>query len=79
MTPASATSTPAAPTPLSASFAGNKDSGAATPTSATGTKGSTKKTKKAAAAAAAAAAADDSETDTREHKKARTNAGSARR
>lgn len=79
MTPASATSTPAAPTPLSASFAGNKDSGAATPTSATGTKGSTSKKSKKAAAAAAAAAAEDSETDSRETKKARTNFGAVRR
>ncbi|KAK1755117.1 NuA4-domain-containing protein [Echria macrotheca] len=85
-------STPAshAPTPLSTSFAAshrdNKDggSGAPTPTSATASRaggGASKKSKKTAAAAVAAAAGvgEDSETDSRETKKIRTNFGASRK
>ncbi|KAK0657204.1 histone acetyltransferase subunit NuA4-domain-containing protein [Cercophora newfieldiana] len=74
-------STPAshAPTPLSTSFggAGNTTSGAPTPTSATASGkagGASKKSKKGSVAAAAAAGGvDDSETDSKEAKKIRTN------
>ncbi|KAI0553620.1 NuA4-domain-containing protein [Xylaria curta] len=69
----SAASTPAAPTPLSTTFAKDKDSGSnhPTPTSATDKKGGNKKkkTKKEADA-------EDSEMDTREVKKIRTHFGS---
>ncbi|KAI1736899.1 NuA4-domain-containing protein [Xylaria scruposa] len=69
----SAASTPAAPTPLSTTFAKDKDSGSnhPTPTSATDKKGGNKKkkTKKEADA-------EDSEIDTREVKKIRTHFGS---
>ncbi len=82
-TPASANSntTSHAPTPLSTSF---KDTGSnhATPTSATAPKSAGLKKKKAAAAAAAtttAAANEDSETDSREGKKVRTNFGAGRK
>ncbi|KAK0618499.1 histone acetyltransferase subunit NuA4-domain-containing protein [Bombardia bombarda] len=83
-----------APTPISTSFK-DKDggaSGAPTPTSATASKAPLKKSKKATAATAAAAVAaaaaavaasaagiDDSETDSRESKKVRTNFGAVRR
>ncbi|KAK7951943.1 uncharacterized protein PG986_007671 [Apiospora aurea] len=71
---------PAAPTPASTSFA-NKEKNAAsdapTPGSATEKKGAGKKKK--AAAAAAATAAEDSETDSREVKKVRTQFGAARK
>ncbi|KAK0632130.1 histone acetyltransferase subunit NuA4-domain-containing protein [Immersiella caudata] len=79
-------STPAshAPTPLSTSFAGGANtSGAPTPTSATASgkaSGASKKSKKTVAAAAAAAAGrEDSETDSREGKKVRTNFGAVRK
>ncbi|KAI1122607.1 NuA4-domain-containing protein [Nemania abortiva] len=69
----SATSTPAAPTPVSTSFAKDKDSGSnhPTPTSATDKKGGNKKKKNKKEAEA-----EDSEIDTREVKKVRTHFGS---
>ncbi|KAK6865852.1 hypothetical protein PG995_002380 [Apiospora arundinis] len=77
-TPISGASTPAAPTPASTSFA-NKEKNAAsdapTPGSTTDKKGAGKKKK----AAAAAAAAEDSETDSREVKKVRTQFGASRK
>ncbi|KAK4449256.1 histone acetyltransferase subunit NuA4-domain-containing protein [Podospora aff. communis PSN243] len=82
-------STPAshAPTPVSTSFGGREGantSGAPTPTSATASgkaSGASKKSKKTVAAAAAAASAgrEDSETDSREGKKVRTNFGAVRK
>ncbi|KAH8675635.1 histone acetyltransferase subunit NuA4-domain-containing protein [Xylariales sp. PMI_506] len=75
-TPGSGTSTPGAPTPLSTSFANKEKAAAAsdapTPTSATEKKTAAGKKKKEKAVAAAA---EDSETDSREVKKARTHFG----
>ncbi|KAI0107475.1 histone acetyltransferase subunit NuA4-domain-containing protein [Nemania sp. FL0031] len=70
----SATSTPAAPTPISTSFAKDKDSGSnhPTPTSATDKKSGNNKKKKNKKEAEA----EDSEIDTRETKKVRTHFGS---
>ncbi|KAI0022160.1 histone acetyltransferase subunit NuA4-domain-containing protein [Xylariomycetidae sp. FL0641] len=82
---ASAGSTPAAPTPISTSFAKEKDGGSnhPTPSSATDKKApstsSKKKKQKKEAAAAADAGADDSETDSREAKKVRTHFGASRK
>ncbi|KAI8632040.1 NuA4-domain-containing protein [Xylariaceae sp. FL1651] len=72
----SATSTPAAPTPLSTSFAKDKDnsSNQPTPTSATDKKAPSKKKKQKKEAEA-----DDSETDSREVKKVRTHFGASRK
>ncbi|KAI1172432.1 NuA4-domain-containing protein [Nemania sp. FL0916] len=72
----SATSTPAAPTPVSTSFAKDKDTGSnhPTPTSATDKKGGNKKKKNKKEADA-----EDSEMDARETKKVRTNFGSSRK
>ncbi|GAP87372.1 putative histone acetyltransferase subunit 4 protein [Rosellinia necatrix] len=69
----SATSTPAAPTPVSTSFAKDKDGGSnhPTPTSATDKKGGNKKKKNTKKDADA----EDSEIDTREVKKVRTHFG----
>ncbi|KAI0401801.1 histone acetyltransferase subunit NuA4-domain-containing protein [Xylaria palmicola] len=69
----SATSTPAAPTPVSTTFAKDKDTGSnhPTPTSATDKKGGSKKKK-----AKKEADAEDSEIDAREAKKVRTHFGS---
>ncbi|KAI1118878.1 NuA4-domain-containing protein [Nemania sp. NC0429] len=69
----STTSTPAAPTPVAASFAKDKDSGSnhPTPTSTTDKKGGNKKKK-----TRKEADAEDSEMDTRETKKVRTHFGS---
>ncbi|RYP34959.1 hypothetical protein DL767_004036 [Monosporascus sp. MG133] len=78
---ASSTSTPGAPTPISTTFANNKDkdgaSSQATPTSATErTKGAAGGSKKKKARASAAGGDEESETDTpRETKKVRTNFG----
>ena len=86
-------STPAAsshaPTPISTTFKDSKDgtSGAPTPTSATAGKASSSKKKKTAASSSSAAVAaaangggvDESETDSREPKKVRTNFGAARK
>ncbi|KAI3329271.1 NuA4-domain-containing protein [Xylariaceae sp. AK1471] len=72
----SATSTPAAPTPVSTSFAKDKDSSSnqPTPTSATEKKGGSKKKK-----AKKETDADDSEMDSREVKKVRTHFGGSRK
>ncbi|KAI1345168.1 histone acetyltransferase subunit NuA4-domain-containing protein [Xylariaceae sp. FL0016] len=73
--PPSSASTPAAPTPLSTSFAKEKDSGSnqPTPTSATDKKAPKKKKQKKDAEG------DDSETDSREVKKVRTHFGAGRK
>lgn len=69
----STTSTPAAPTPVAASFAKDKENGSnhPTPTSTTDKKGGNKKKK-----TRKEADAEDSEIDTRETKKVRTHFGS---
>ncbi|KAI1813269.1 NuA4-domain-containing protein [Poronia punctata] len=73
----SATSTPGAPTPISTSFAKDKDSSSnqPTPTSATDNKKAGGKKKKAKKEADA----EDSEMDTREVKKIRTHFGGSRK
>ncbi|KAI0383803.1 NuA4-domain-containing protein [Hypomontagnella monticulosa] len=82
----STTSTPAAPTPVSTSFANTKDkdsgSNQPTPTSATekGSSKSGKATKKRVVSKKDKDAdVDDSETDSREPKKVRTNFGASRK
>ncbi|KAL0474502.1 histone acetyltransferase subunit NuA4 domain-containing protein [Neurospora intermedia] len=76
-TPASSAPASHAPTPVSTSF-NNRDgaSSAPTPTSATAGKANSKKKK---AATSGGAGVEDSETDSRETKKARTNFGAVRK
>ncbi|OTA64568.1 NuA4-domain-containing protein [Hypoxylon sp. EC38] len=83
--PQSAISTPAAPTPVSTSFANNKDkdsgSNQPTPTSATdkGSNKASKTGKKRTQAKKDKDADEDSETDSRETKKVRTHFGASRK